>query len=264
MLFISTRFYIKIYASCHNMNIIMIRFHSNSVAGVFHIRLYALTLTAACLTPLPGHTDRHPSNNLRAIQSLPHSTISPMQCRMLSTPLRLPRAPVCRQARVYQLGRVRGLGSFPTRGYRPQRPTTSIRWFKTHAGFYHLTASGTFPPSSRGRQTGTVALAKTYVKRAGNQLGTGPLTCFSHSSSVTVLHAANDVAKSKRQRRTIKRCTVPEIILSLTVLLPCYHVRPRLLRNSLLIIHDVQIPQTFLSSLSIHVPIGSLRAMCII
>ena len=77
MLFISTRFYIKIYASCHNMNIIMIRFHSNSVPGVFHIRLYALTLTAACLTPLPGHTDRHPSNNLRAIQSLPHGTISP-------------------------------------------------------------------------------------------------------------------------------------------------------------------------------------------
>ena len=137
---------------------------------------------------------------------------------------------------------------------------TAIRWFNTHAGFYHLTASGTFPPSSRGRQTGTVALAKTYVKRAGNQLGTGPLTCFSHSSSVTVLHAANDVAKS---RRTIKRCTeyVPEIILSLTVRLPCYHVRPRLLRNSLLIIHDVHIP--LLSSLSIHVPIGSLRAMCI-
>ena len=153
MLFISTRFYIKIYASCHNMNIIMIRFHSNSVPGVFHIRLYALTLTAACLTPLPGHTDRHPSNNLRAIQSLPHGTISPSAA-----------APVCRQARVYQLGRVRGLGSFPTRGYRPQRPTTSIRWFNTHAGFYHhLTASGTFPPSSRGRQTGTVALAKPML-----------------------------------------------------------------------------------------------------
>ena len=139
---------------------------------------------------------------------------------MLSTPLRLPRAPVCRQARVYQLGRVRGLGSFPTRGYRPQRPTTSIRWFNTHAGFYHLTASGTFSPSSRGRQTGTVALAKTYVKRAGNQLGTGPLTCFSHSSSVTVLHAAaaNDVARSRRTRDII--------ILSLTVhvRLPCYHV----------------------------------------
>ena len=45
--------------------------------------------------------------------------------------------------------------------------------------------------------------------------------------------------------------------------IPCYHVRPRLLRNSLLIIHDVQIKQTFLSSLCIHVPIGSLRAMCI-
>ena len=241
----------------------MIQFHSNSVPGVFHIRLYALTLTAACLTPL-RNTRPYRSTPVKQLTSHSISTSRYYldrffsQCRMLSTPLRLPRAPVCRQARVYQLGRVRGLGSLPTRGYRPQRPTTSIRWFNTHAGFYHLTASGTFPPSSRGRQTGTVALAKTYVKRAGNQLGTGPLTCFSHSSSVTVLHAANDVAKS---RRTIKRCTVPEIILSLTVRLPCYHVRPRLLRNSLLIIHDVHIP--LLSSLSIHVPIGSLRAMCI-
>ena len=63
MLFISTRFLHHNLRSCHNMNIIMIQFHSNSVPGVFHIRLYALTLTAACLTPLPGHTDRHPSNN---------------------------------------------------------------------------------------------------------------------------------------------------------------------------------------------------------
>ena len=156
----------------------MIQFHSNSVPGVFHIRLYALTLTAACLTPLPGHTDRHPSNNLRAIQSLLHGTTwtdpvphaihstTASTCTCLSPGPRLSTRPRTRSRLI----------SDP----RLSTPTANhFHTLVTHAGFYHLTASGTFPPSSRGRQTGTVALAKTYVKRAGNQLGTGPLTCFS-------------------------------------------------------------------------------------